>query len=86
MANRPDTIKKKKDKTSTPIDVAVPADRAVTQKEAEKKLVYKILCKAVQRVWNTKSRITPVITEASGIAINGLKKNSEVTPGKHSVN
>jgi hypothetical protein len=36
--NKPDVIiKTKKDKTCTLIDVAIPADRNVTQKEAEKK-------------------------------------------------
>ena len=38
-ANRPDIIiKNKKGKTCTLIDVAMPADRNVVQKEAEKKL------------------------------------------------
>ena len=38
-ANRPDIIiKNKKEKTCTPIDVAIPADRNVVHKEAEKKL------------------------------------------------
>jgi len=38
-ANRPDIIiKNKKDKTCTLIDVAIPADRNVVKKEAEKKL------------------------------------------------
>ena len=41
-ANRPDTIiKNKKEKTCTLIDVAIPADRNVVQKEAERKLKYK---------------------------------------------
>ena len=38
-ANRPDIIiKNKKEKTCTLMDVAIPADRNVAQKEAEKKL------------------------------------------------
>ena len=38
-ANRPDIIiKNKKEKTCTLIDVAIPADRNVVQKEAKKKL------------------------------------------------
>jgi hypothetical protein len=37
-ANRPDIIiKNKKEKTCTPVDVAIPADRNVVQKEVEKK-------------------------------------------------
>ena len=49
-ANRPDIIiKNKKEKTYTLIDVAIPADRNVVQKEAEKKLKYKSLCIEIQR-------------------------------------
>ena len=44
-ANRPDIIiKNKKEKTCTLIDVAIPADRNVVQKEVEKNLKYKSLC------------------------------------------
>ena len=41
-ANRPDIIKNKKEKTRTLIDVAIPANKNVVQKEVEKKLKYKI--------------------------------------------
>ena len=48
-ANRPDRIiKNTKEKTCTLIDVAIPADRNVVQKEAEKKLKYKSLCIEIQ--------------------------------------
>jgi hypothetical protein len=44
-ANRPDIIiKNKKEKTCILIDVAIPADRNVVQREVEKMLKYKILC------------------------------------------
>ena len=57
-ANRPDIIiKNKKEKTCTLIDVAIPADRNVVQKEAEKKLKYKSLCIGIQRMWNLKCTI-----------------------------
>jgi hypothetical protein len=43
-ANRPHIIiNNKKEKTCTLIDVAIPADRNVVQKEAEKKLKYQSL-------------------------------------------
>jgi hypothetical protein len=43
LTNRPDIIvKNKKDKTCLLIDVAIPSDKNVIQKEAEKKLKYKI--------------------------------------------
>ena len=51
--NRPDIIiKNNKEKTCTLIDVAIPADRNVVQKEAEKKLKYNILCLEIQRMWS----------------------------------
>jgi hypothetical protein len=44
LVNRPDIIvKNKKDKTFLLIDVAIPSDKNVIQKEAEKKLKYKNL-------------------------------------------
>ena len=85
-ANRPDIIiKNKKEKTCTLIDVAIPADRNVVQKEAEKKLKYINLCIEIQRMWNLKCTIIPVITGATGIVTRSLRKNLEAVPGKHSI-
>jgi len=85
-ANRPDIIiKNNKEKTCTLIDVAIPADRNVVQKEAEKKLKYKSLCIEVQRMWNLKYTIVPVIIGANEIVTISLKKNLETIPGKHSI-
>jgi hypothetical protein len=48
-ADRPDIIiKNTKEKTCILIDVAIPAHRNVTQKEAEKKLKDKSLCIEIQ--------------------------------------
>jgi hypothetical protein len=51
-ANRTDTVIKNKQKTCTLIDVAIPADRNVVQKEADKKLKYNSLGIEKQRMWN----------------------------------
>jgi len=84
-ANRPDIIiKNKKEKTCTLLDVAIPADRNVVQKEAEKKK-YKSLCTEIQRMWNLKCTIVPVIIGATGIVTRSLRKNVETVPGKHSI-
>ena len=84
-ANRPDIIiKNTKEKTCTLIDVAISADRNV-QKEAEKKLKYKSLCIEIQRMWNLKCTIVPVIIGATGIVTRSLRKNLEAVPGKHSI-
>jgi len=85
-ANRTDIIfKNKKEKTCTLIDVAIPADRNVVQKEAEKKLKFKSLGIEIQRMWNMICTIIPVITGATGIVTRSLRKNSETVPGKHSI-
>jgi len=86
-ANRPDIIiKNKKEKTRTLIDVAIPTDRNVVQKEAEKKLKYKSLGIEVQRMWNLKCTIIPlIIIGATGIVTRNLRKNLEDIPGKHSI-
>jgi len=85
-ANRPDIIIKiKKEKTCTLIDVAIPADRNVVQKEAEKKLKYRSLCIEIQGMWDLKCTIVPVIIGATGIVMRSLMKNSETIPGKHSI-
>jgi len=65
--------------------VAIPADRNVVQKEAENKLKYTSLCIEMQRMWNLKCTIVPVIIGANGIVTRSLKKNFETTPGKHSI-
>jgi hypothetical protein len=85
-ANRPDIIiKNKKEKTCTLIDVAIPADRNVAQKEAEKKLKNKSLGIEIQRMWNLKCTIIPVIIGATGMVTKSLRKNLEAITGKHSI-
>ena len=65
--------------------MAIPADRNVVEKEAEKKLKYKRLCIEMQRMWNLKCTIVPVIIGATGIVTRSLKKNLEAIPGRHSI-
>jgi hypothetical protein len=65
--------------------VAIPADRNVVQKEAEKRLKYRSLCIEIQRMWNRKCTIIPVITGITGIVTRNLRKNFGAIPGKHSI-
>ena len=51
------------------IDVAIPADRNVIKKGAEKILKGKILIIEIQRMWNVKANVIPVIIEAIGIIL-----------------
>jgi hypothetical protein len=61
------------------------ADRNVVQKEAEIKLKYKSLCIEIQRMWNLKCTIIPVINGATGILTKSLRENLEAISGKHSI-
>jgi hypothetical protein len=65
--------------------VAILADRNVVRKEAEKKLKYKSLCTEIQRMWNLKCTILPVITGATETVTGSLRKNLGAVPGKHSI-
>jgi hypothetical protein len=53
--------------------IIIPSDRNVIQKESEKKLKYKNLSIEIQRMWNMKCFIIPVIIGAIGIVTKGLK-------------
>jgi hypothetical protein len=85
LANRPDIIvKNKKDKTCLLIDVAIPSDKNIIQKEAEKKLKNKDLRIEIQRMWNMKCFVISVIIGATGIVSKSLQKYLETIPGQHS--
>jgi hypothetical protein len=55
------------------------------QKEAEKKLKYKNLSIEIQRMWNMKCFVIPVIIGATGIVRISLQKYLETIPGQHSI-
>ena len=48
------------------IDVAISGDRNVVTREAEKILKYKDLTIDVQRMWNVKTKVIPVIIGGTG--------------------
>jgi len=59
-------IRDNKQGTCMEIDVAIPGDRNMFNKEAEKMLKYKDLIKEIQRMWNVKAKVIPVIIRATG--------------------
>jgi hypothetical protein len=68
LANRPHIINKnKKGRICVLIHVKISSDRNVMPKEAQKKLKYKNLGIGIQRVWNRKCFVIPVIIGAHGI-------------------
>jgi hypothetical protein len=67
------------------IDVEITLDKNLIQKEAEKKLKYKNLSIEIQRMWNMKCFVIPVIIGATGIVDKRLQKYPETIPGQHSI-
>jgi hypothetical protein len=67
------------------IDVAVPGDKNVIQKEAAKILKYKDLTIEIQRMWTVKTRVIPVIIEATGTISKSFRKYVNTIPGNHVV-
>jgi tRNA A37 N6-isopentenylltransferase MiaA len=63
------------------IDVAIPADR----KEAEKILKYKELLIEIQRIWNVKSGMIPVIIGGTGTISKSLRKYVSTIPETHEI-
>jgi hypothetical protein len=66
-------------------DVAISGDRNVIKKEAEKILKYKDLTIEIQRMWNIKTRVIPVISGANGTISNSFRKYVSSIPGNHEV-
>jgi hypothetical protein len=67
------------------IDVAISGDRNVTKKEAEKILKYKDLTMEIQRMWNVKTKVIPVIIGATGTISKSFRKYVSNVPGNHEV-
>jgi hypothetical protein len=80
LANRSEIIVKNvKDRICLLIDVAIPSDRNVIRKEAEKKSKYENLSVEIQLMWNMKCFVIPVIIGAMGIVSKSLKMSGDNT-------
>jgi hypothetical protein len=67
------------------IDVAIPGDRNVIKKEAEKILKYKDLTTETQRMWNVETKVTPVTIGATGTISKSFRKYFSSVPGQHDI-
>jgi len=84
--NKPDIITRDNEKgTCMLIDVAISGDKNVIKKEAEKFLKYKDLTIEIQRMWNVKIKVIPVIVGATGTISKSFRKYVSNIPGKHEV-
>jgi hypothetical protein len=84
--NRPDIIIRDNEKgTCMLIDVAISGDRNVIKKEAENIIKYKDLTTEMQRVWNMKAGVVPVIIGATGTISKSFRRYMSSIPGSHEV-
>jgi hypothetical protein len=67
------------------IDVAITADRYVIKKADEKILKYKDLITEIQRMWNLKANVIPIISGATGTISQSLRQYLSNIPGKHEI-
>ena len=63
------------------IDVAISGDRNVIKNEAENILKYKDLTIEIQRMWNVKTKVIPVIIGATGTISKSFRKYARNIPG-----
>jgi hypothetical protein len=67
------------------LDVAIPGDRNVIKKKAEKVLKYKDLTIEIQRMWNVKTRVIPVIIGGTGTISTSFRKYVSTIPGYYDI-
>jgi hypothetical protein len=81
--NKPDIIRDNEKRMCMLMDVAISGDRNVMKKEAEKILKYKDLTIEIQRMWNVKTKVIPVIIGATGTILKSFRKYVSNVPGNH---
>jgi len=82
--NKPDIIIRDNEKrTYMLIDVTISGDRNVIKKEAKKILKYKDLTIEIQRMWNVKTKVIPVLIGATGTISKSFRKYVSNIPGNH---
>jgi hypothetical protein len=79
------TIRDNKQGACMLTDVALPGDRNVTNKEAEKILNYKDLITEIQRIWNVKAKVMPVIIGTTGTISKSPIQYLSNIPGKQDI-
>ena len=86
QAHRPDlVVTDKQTKEGLIIDVAIPNDTHTVEKEREKIEKYQDLRLEIQRMWNIKARVVPIVIGALGATSNNLEKHLQEIPGKNKI-
>ena len=72
------TVKKKNKRTNRIVDFAAPVDHRVKLKESEKRDKYLELSEELQKPWNMKVTVIPIVNVALGTVTKGLVQGLEV--------
>ena len=81
--NKPDiVIIDKKKKTAVIIDIAVPRDENIKDKEQEKSDNYQPLREELEKLWGMKTKVVPVVVGWPGAVTNKLHSWLSEIPGK----
>jgi hypothetical protein len=67
------------------LNVVIPGDRNVIKEEAEKILKYKDLPTELERPWNVKTNVIPVIIGATGTVSESLIQHLSYIPAMHKI-
>jgi hypothetical protein len=67
-------------------DVAISESRNFIKKDAEKIFKDKHVTTELQRMWNVKKEVIPVIIGATGTISKSFRKYLSNVPGKHEIN
>jgi hypothetical protein len=67
------------------IDITIQGDTNVVQKEAEEILKHKDLKIEIQRMWNVKTKVIPVLTGATGTISKSFRKYVSTISRNHEV-
>jgi len=67
------------------IDIAISGNRNVIKKEAKKILKHTGLTIEIQRMWNVKTKVIPVMRGVTGTISKSFTKYMSNIPGKHEV-
>ena len=86
-AHRPDiVVHDSLERSAILIDVVIPADVNIVDKEWEKILKYVDLCLELQKIWNLRCiKFIPIVIGVLGSFTPNLLKNLEVLPGVHKI-
>jgi hypothetical protein len=74
-----------KQETCMLIDIAISGDRIVIKKETKKFFKYQDLILKIQRSWNPKSKVIPVIIGMTGTISKSLRQYLINITGKHEI-